>query len=658
MRTLIYICLSFVSLAAFAQPSARPASKGIYLNLGNELPVNFRYVISRKATGDKTWKQVGETSFPNSSIMLKARLMTADPILRQGQLISDTAVKVLWRRAEGALFTDSIRPYHEMPLYASAVGVGYLDTTATPGAYEYRIYKRDADDANIDSATLAITYRPAKLPNYLIPVSYEAADEAVSISYQYPGTEKLGGIKVLRSRFGYNQFEQIPVFTIFSKVNDSLTARITDQTAAYKMAYQYIAIPFDELGNEGEKSDTLYVYNNSRTHDIGFFKAVSATAVDKDKAIVLKWKLSSPGDVTAVKIYKSYSWDGEYALVGTANVKDTVWADIKVKPMVTYYYRLQAQGPYSSSVGSTRVQALMKAPRKLVFPPRNLSAESTGNTVKLTFRKVDRDARGYYVYRSEGYNGMPVQLSRLLLSKDSLLVYQDTIKNNLRAGIYTYTVATINTSYEISPPSDRASVMLSGQIPVPAKVKAQLSKEQALVFWNDMTKENNISGYIVYRSEKLENEENYGEMKKMADLLPETNSYVDSTLAEGHHYAYYIQCKGIGNDGADTGGLSQVATVHYNAQKLMPPNNVIALAQTDGIALTWNNPLGIPLTKVKIYRGKANGELQLLKELSANEKDYVDTGIEKETTYFYTLSIIDSRGKESVQTSPLGVRSK
>lgn len=658
MKNLVYLFLFLVSLSVSAQPSAKPAKNGIYLNLGNRLPVNFRYVIARRSADERQWKELAQTDFPSSSAMLKARLMTVDPILRQGQILSDTAVKVLWRRAEGALFTDSIRPYHEMPMYASAVGVGYLDTAAKPGIYEYRIYKRNSDDVNMDSVTLKIDYKPIRLANYLTPVSYEAADEAVSIAYVFPGDEKLGGVKLLRSRFGYNQFEQVPAFTIFSKKQDTLLVRVTDQTAAYKIAYQYIAIPFDELGNEGDKSDTLYVYNNSRAHDIGFFKKVTATAIDQDKTIRLQWKLSSPGDVTAVKIYKSFDWDGEYVLVGTAAAKDTAWTDVKVKPMVTYYYRLQAQGPYSSSIGSIRVQALMKAPKKMVIPPQGLDATADGNVVKLAFRKVDRDARGYYVYRSEGYNGKPVQLSRLLLSKDSLLVYQDTIKNSLKAGIYTYSVATINTSYEISAPSERASVIWSGQIPVPAKVRAQLSKEQALVFWNDMTKENNIAGYTVYRSEKLENEASYGEMTKIADLLPETNSYVDSTLVEGHHYAYYIQCRGIGRDGADTGALSQVATVHYNAQKLMPPNNVIALAQADGIALTWNNPLGIPLTKIRIYRGNVNGELQLLKELSASEKDYLDKSIAKETTYFYTLSIIDARGKESMQTDPLGIRSK
>lgn len=658
MKPLIYIGLFFISFVAAAQPSARPASKGIYLTLGNELPVNFRYVISRKAASDRIWKEIATTDFPNSSVMLKARLMTVDQLLRQGQVISDTAVKVLWRRAEGALFTDSISPYHEMPLYASAVGVGYLDTAAKPGVYEYRIYKRNDDNSDIDSVTLKVDYKAKRLSNYLMPISYEAADEAVSIAYLFPGEEKLGGVKLLRSRFGYNQFEQVPAFTMFAKKQDSLLVRVTDQTAAYKIAYQYIAIPFDDLGNEGDQSDTLYVYNNSRAHDIGFFKTVKAEAVDKDRAIALRWKLSNPGDVTAVKIYKSFSWDGNYVLVGTAPAKDTTWTDLKVKPMVTYYYRLQAQGPYSSSVGSTRVQALMKAPRKVVLPPQGLEAVADGSLVRLTFRKVDRDARGYYVYRSEGYNGKPVQLSRLLLSKDSVLTYQDTLKNNLKAGIYTYTVATINTSYEISPQGERASVMLSGHIPVPARVRAQFNKGQGLVFWNDMTKESAIAGYTVYRSEKLENEERYGEPKKLADLLPEANSFVDSTLAEGHHYGYYVQCRGIGNDGQDKGGLSQVATVHFNSQKLMPPNNVIALAQPDGIALSWNNPLGVPLTKVRVYRGKANGELQLLKELSASEKAYTDATVETGTTYFYTLSIIDARGKESIQTDPLGVRSR
>jgi fibronectin type 3 domain-containing protein len=657
IKILFAIGLSLLAFDAIAQRSAVAAGNGIYLTLGKEFPVNFTYIIQRKAATDQVWKEIAQTNFPSSNVALKGRLMQAPATLQQGLAMSDTVVKVLWRRAEGAIYTDSIKPYDAIPLYATALGISYLDTTAVPGDYQYRIYTRNAEERNVDSTILKIAYRPAQLNTRLVPVAFEAADEAVAISYRYKGEQKPGGVKILRSRYGYNQFERIPIFAMFSNVADS-TVTVTDQTAAYKMAYQYIAVPFDGLGNEGIPSDTLYVYNNSRSHDIGFFESVRADASNADKTIVLKWKLGSPGDISAIKIFKSLTWDGDYVPVGTVAAKDTVWTDLKVKPMITYYYRLQAQGPYSSSIGSIRVQALMKSPRKVVFPPQRLAISIAGNLVSLTFKKVDRDARGYYVYRREGYNGKQTLLPRLLLSTDTALSYTDTLKNVSAAAIYTYTVATINTSYEISPQSEGVSVMISGRIPVPTQVDARLTGKHALILWNNMTKESPIAGYALYRKEKNENEIAYGEMRKLADLSPLQNSYIDSTIVEGKHYGYYVACKGIGDNGADKGALSSVVTVHYQARKVMPPNQVVVVAQSKAVALSWTNPLGIPLTKIRIYRGKADEPLTLLKELTADLSEYVDQTTTPNVTYFYALSAVDSRGKESILTDPVGIRAK
>ena len=658
MKILFFSLFLLITINVNAQPKASSASKGVYLSLGNEFANNFTYVIARKSANERVWKELAQTSFPSSSAALKARIMSAPSILLQGKTLSDTVVKVIWRRANGALYTDSIKPYHEIPLYTIALGVGYLDTTATPGTYQYRIYKRNTDEVNTDSTTLNFTYLPASLKASLTPFYYQAADEAVSISYQYNGSEKLGGVRVLRSRFGYNKFENIPVFTIFSKKGDTAVASITDQTAAYKVAYQYIAIPFDELGNYGQQSDTLYIYNNSKSYDIGFFKSINADAADKEKAIKLRWKLSSPGDVTAIKIFKSLSWDGKYIEVSSASARDTVWYDKNVQPMITYYYRLQAQGPYSNSIGSNRVQALMKTPRKNVFPPNELTATTKGNIVILKFNKMANDTRGYYVYKKEGYTGKAIQLPRILLSKDSALTYQDTLKNLNKSAIYTYTVAAINTSYEISPQSDGATVILSGRIPIASKVSAQLSNNKAIVFWNDVRNENLIAGYNVYRVKKDQNDATYGEKELIAELSPQTNSYIDSTLIEGNHYGYYIQCKGIANNGEDLGSLSSIATIYYNSKKLLPPGDISAIPQVNSVALSWTNPLGITITKVRIYRSKVDEPLVLLKELTGTETNFEDKTVSSETTYFYTFSIVDTKGKESIQTEPLGVRSR
>ena len=658
MKVFLFGLLAILTLNATAQPNATAASKGVYLRLGNEFANNFSYIVARKLSKDRDWKELAKIEFPNSSAALKGRIMAAPLQLLNGVTLSDTVVKVIWRRANGSLFTDSIKPYGDVPLYATALGVGYLDTTATIGAIQYRIYKRNDNGENIDSTTLKIDYLPKKMAGYLEPFYYQAGDEFVSISYNFLGAKKISGLKILRSRFGYKQFEEIPVSTIFYNKHDTIAVSVTDKTAAYKMTYQYIAIPYDDLGNVGEKSDTLTVYNNSRSYDIGYFLSVDANSSEKDKAIKLKWKLSNPGDVAAVKIFKSLSWDGKYIEVASASGKDTTFLDHNVVPMITYFYRFQAQGPYSKSMGSSRVQALMKQPIKNNFPPQNLSATVNGNIVTLKFSKMGHDTRGYYVYKRDGYEGKSIQLQRILLSKDTSLVYIDTIRNTNKSSIITYTVAAINTSYQISPQSDGATIIVSGRIPIASRVNAQMTKNRVIVTWNDVKNENNIAGYKLFRVEKLEHEEKYGEKKLIADLRTESNSFLDSTILEGHHYGYYVQCIGVANNGNDKGGFSPIATIHYNSERILQPENLMANAQNGGITLTWTNPIGVAISKILIYRSKVNEPLTLLKQLNANDTSYDDHSVAKETDYFYTFSLVTDMGKESKQTTPLGVRSK
>ncbi|RZM28448.1 MAG: hypothetical protein EOO88_08930 [Pedobacter sp.] len=60
----------------------------------------------------------------------------------------------------------------------------------------------------------------------------------------------------------------------------------------------------------------------------------------------------------------------------------------------------------------------------------------------------------------------------MLLTADSSNVYQDTLALSGQPEIWSYAVADVNTSYNISPVSERVNVQTSGTLPVVAGVEA------------------------------------------------------------------------------------------------------------------------------------------------------------------------------------------
>jgi fibronectin type 3 domain-containing protein len=245
----------------------------------------------------------------------------------------------------------------------------------------------------------------------------------------------------------------------------------------------------------------------------------------------------------------------------------------------------------------------------------------------------------------------------MLLSKDSILSFNDTLPLTAEPAVYSYAVASENTSYNISPMTERVSLQYSGgMLPVPSKVDVMLLGKSVFVTWKNVSEQNAaVSAYYIFRSLVDENNKSVGS-KRIAINSYKENSYTDATVVEGKHYRYSIQCVGI--DSTDLGSISAIAGI--DIPELLPaqPGSVTAYGSDKKIVIHWDVPADNSITGFRIYRAVANQEATLLKQLPADADQFEDTAVTENQVYYYYIRSVNNIGKESKPTDEVSAKAK
>jgi hypothetical protein len=438
---------------------------------------------------------------------------------------------------------------------------------------------------------IKISFPGSPFKGTLKATNFKLNETNINISYTVSDTVYTAGVKLYRSLFKQNKFSEIPVNLIFTRVKGKITALITDASIATGVTYSYLAVPYDALGNMGvQTKDTLNIYNLVKPSDIGIVEKFDAEANVEKRGVDLKWKLKNSLYVTSVDIYRSATYSGSYIKIASLGAKETEYFDNnKIKPATAYYYYILINTGYGNSLPSARVPVILKGTKQNLFPPQNLTISRKGRIVTLKFQRLGHEIHGYYIYRANGYIADLVQLPDMLLSKDSLLTFNDTLPMTAGPAVYSYAVASVNTSYNISPLTDRVSVQYSGgMLPVASNVNVMLLGKSVFVTWDNVSEQNAaVSAYYIYRSLVDENNKS-GELKRIAINSYEENSYIDSAVSEGKHYRYSVQC--IGLDSTDAGSISAAAGIEIPEILPLQPGSVSAYGSDKKIVLQWDIP--------------------------------------------------------------------
>jgi len=236
-----------------------------------------------------------------------------------------------------------------------------------------------------------------------------------------------------------------------------------------------------------------------------------------------------------------------------------------------------------------------------------------------------------------------------------LLTYTDTLSRTINSMVYNYAVASVNSSYNISPQSNRVSISYSGgRLPVPEKVNAIMNDNDVLVTWSDAARIHaGVSSYRVFRKTTYNDK-----VEKTEELIATTgfsdNSFADRLLTPGRYYTYRIQC--VGNDSLDAGSLSQPAGILYKADALLQPGSITAIPSEKSIILNWTLPVDNNLMSSQIYRSTENKPPVLLKEIDKPIETFEDNTAEKKIRYFYFIVLKYKDDRTSIPTDAVSAK--
>ena len=429
MKKLSFLTLLILSCQlSFSQDviTVHAGASGIFISCGSLLPKDFSYRISRENASNGGWQQMAVVHFPANEGAWRGNMMT-EAMQNPGVTIPDSAVIIkLWQNLKASTTRDSLYAWVYYPYMLAACGTGWWDRAAVKGQqYKYKIEKIQKGNVLSTETTDAVSF-PGKAPDFeMQPDSLQGNGIEVSVKFQLIKYKGMGRCKVYRAYYKRSDFSLIHPLVLFSNSGGKQYLTLYDESVVNKAQYSYYVAPYDIYGNEGNPSDTVNVYNtriNTMKAIVSNFNGASKV---KENAIRLSWHIMHPEDVISIDIYKALEYDGYYTRIASVPPTDTEFSDLKVRPVTTYFYTLVLRLAYGRTFPSARTVAIFRANRNNPFPPDNLKAVRKGNVVTLSWRRVGKEIRGYYLYRSSSLTGQMQPITNIILNKDCISVDQD-----------------------------------------------------------------------------------------------------------------------------------------------------------------------------------------------------------------------------------------
>lgn len=239
--------------------------------------------------------------------------------------------------------------------------------------------------------------------------------------------------------------------TGISAYKNEPVAFVRDENPELGMTYSYFAVPYDGLGNLGNPSDTINIYLVSKDADLGLITYFEVTSIPDKGGNMLKWNYDTKTWINLIEIYRSELYNDQYELVSTVSPNVREYFDsYDINPAKSYFYYIKLNDGLGNSIPSARFPAVLEGKKANAVEPQDLELIRNGNVVTLKFRPVGHDIRGAYVYRANGYQAPLEQLPRIVLSTDSIVTYVDTLPMQQRPEVYSYAVASVNISHNLS----------------------------------------------------------------------------------------------------------------------------------------------------------------------------------------------------------------
>jgi titin len=239
---------------------------------------------------------------------------------------------------------------------------------------------------------------------------------------------------------------------------------------------------------------------------------------------------------------------------------------------------------------------------------------------------------GYRVYRGTSSGTLSV-----LTMMSNVLTYSDpNLTNGQR---YYYRVTAVNTVGE-GPRSGEASAIPVGLPSAPRNLVAEPGNGTINLSWAAPSSNGGsaITGYRVYQGTAPG-----GEM--LLATIGNVLTYTHAGLTNGLTYYYKVSASnGVGEGEQSVEASATPATVPS------APESLVAVASPGEVSLAWQTPEsngGSDITGYEVYRATIPGGqgAVLIGTTNATTRTYVDTSVEADTYYYYTVKAVNAMGR-------------
>ncbi len=207
------------------------------------------------------------------------------------------------------------------------------------------------------------------------------------------------------------------------------------------------------------------------------------------------------------------------------------------------------------------------------------------------------------------------------------------------------------------------TIALNKEIPLSVKNAAVLNPavgRQLIVQWQ-LPEYINFTAVAVYRSqnpgtvgEQITTMEVGGEAQENAGKLM---SFKDTAVKDNQAYYYLIRT--VNSAGDESVNDAQVNAIATDELPPDPPSRVSITPIEDGqVRISWARPADEDFDKVRIYRSRQKGVVgeivyyQKIEQMVAEDgqtKEYIVDTIDTNTTYYYTITSVDTSNNESTK---------
>lgn len=557
------------------------------------------------------------------------------------------------------------------PAFLQAMGVALVDSVGPLNNGVSVYYKLNATGAKATSA-MGIYTVGSKAVFDKAHLTYKQLKTGTIIAqWRYKITDP-GNIPLLLSVYRNDEtggFSELPDKFISTKRADSMIFNI--KVPARQLSVNKIFIrPTDIFGNQSVvPSDTVSLDAPllSKLPLVG--KVAAQRTVD---GIVLEWPvIEQHGGAMGIEIQRSEKMLNGYKVIDTVAPDKKTYLDTKVKPMVTYYYRMRTiRDKHTPSDEFSNSAMAFYVDQTKPDAPYGVQAKGTAKGVLVHWQPVV-NAGGYYVYRSDKLvDDKPQTISKLLT--DTATSFLDLNGQHSSRKDYYYTVKAINKSGiegNYSTPTPARFLVGKDQITTPAGIRISQRAQVMHLEWDDVKlKDVYIVGYVLYRRKVdagnpvvnstalSQPADKMAAQLKFIQISPEkpiVAPYFDDKKTDDGAYEYAVaSIDAFGKQSPLSRPTSSVFLMVPH-QSLKAPAKLYARTVETGVELTWVPNGDDASISYAIYRRGINEKTLKRIALSApsGNNKYIDQTTSKESLYVYEIKAFKNNveSKDSVQ---------